>query len=278
MIAYLDTCTILNLIQVNYDDEYLKYLIISFDEIKLTEVVYDELKTNRHENIIDYSHKELLDSIIFSQIKGFVDYSNSSDAVNFTKKHTLQSFKENGESYSVSYSLNDSRYGDDYGNNLLKTHFITDDAPAKVDFEEFYRVNVIGQILDTIDVMTIFWLKQFITKNELKRYCYSLKQLYCKDIGVLLTQLKDHSRKFTDALTSKQKILITKLIEMLSDVNEDTKEELSTLLKNTDLKEVLKKNNNWLKLISNIQKSNFKKKIPYINKRIKDLDKVWGLN
>mgnify|MGYP005848318535 CR=1 FL=1 len=273
MIAYLDTCSILNLLQVNNDDEYINYLKKSFKEIKLAEIVFIELKKHRFEN----SQKEFLDNIIFNQLKVLIDYSENSDAIEFTKKNNFYCYKENGESYSVSYSLNHSRFGDEFGGNLLKTHFITDDTPAREDFNEFYNLNVIGQILDTIDLMTFFWLKQFISKNELLSYCLTLKQLYCKDVSILLIELKDYSRKFSDALSGKQKITITKLIEILSDINENTAENLSNIIKTPVFKEILNKNKNWKKLILNIQKSNFRKKIPYIEKRINDLEKVWSL-
>ncbi|CAM2974312.1 hypothetical protein [Flavobacterium frigoris] len=278
MIAYLDTCTILNLLQINYDDEYIKYLIKSFDEIKLTPIVFEELVTNKFVNVLDDSHKEILDNIIFQQLQSYIDREDYSDSLYFTKKRNNNCFKENGESHSVSYSIKLSRYGkNDFGENLLKTHFISDDSPAKKDFDHFYQINVIGQILNSIDLMTIFWLKQYITKNQLIKYCHSLKQLYSKDVGILLAKLRDYSNKFVDALKSKQKIIITQLIEILSDLKEDINDKLSEIISDPDFKDVLRKNRDWKELLTNIQKSNFREKIPYINKRMEDLEKVWEL-
>lgn len=276
MIAYLDTCTILNLLQINYDDEYIKHLVRSFEEIKLTPIVFEELGVNKFVNVIDDSHKEVLDNVIFNQIKKYVDYSNSDDTLAFTKKYNNHCFKENGESHSVSYCMKFSRFGkNDFGDNLLKTHFISDDAPAQKDFNDFYQINVVGQILNSIDLMTIFWLKKYITKNDLIKYCHSLKQLYNKNIGLLLIKLKDYSRDFVDDLSSKQKIIFTKLIEILSNIQDDTNNKISEIISNPDFKDVLKKNKDWKELLTNIQQSNFREKIPYINKRIEDLRMVW---
>lgn len=276
MVAYLDTCTILNLLQINYDDEYIKHLVKSFEEIKLTPIVFEELGSNKFVNVIDDSHKEVLDNVIFNQIQKYVDYSNSDDTLAFTKKHNSECFKDNGESHSVSYSVKLSRFGkNDFGDNLLKTHFISDDAPAQKDFNHFYQINVVGQILNSIDLMTIFWLKQYITKNDLIKYCHSLKQLYNKDIGLLLIKLKDYSRDFVDDLSSKQKIIFTKLIEILSNIQDDINNKISEIISDPDFKDVLKKNKDWKELLTNIQQSNFREKIPYINKRMQDLEKVW---
>lgn len=276
MVAYLDTCTILNLLQINYDDEYIKHLVKSFEEIKLTPIVFEELGSNKFVNVIDDSHKEVLGNVIFNQIQKYVDYSNSDDTLAFTKKHNSECFKDNGESHSVSYSVKLSRFGkNDFGDNLLKTHFISDDAPAQKDFNHFYQINVVGQILNSIDLMTIFWLKQYITKNDLIKYCHSLKQLYNRDIGLLLIKLKDYSRDFVDDLSSKQKIIFTKLIEILSNIQDDINNKISEVISDPDFKDVLKKNKDWKELLTNIQQSNFREKIPYINKRMQDLEKVW---
>ncbi|MGI9650195.1 hypothetical protein [Chryseobacterium sp. RLHN22] len=276
MIVYLDTCAILNLLQINYDDEYIKYLIKSFEEIKLTPIVFEELGTNKFVNVIDDSHKTTLNNIIYDQILRHVDNSDYSDILAFTQRHNHQFFKNNGESHSVSYSVKNSRFGkNDFGENLLKTHFISDDAPARRDFEHFYQINVVGQILNSIDLMTIFWLKQYITKNDLLKYCHALKQLYNKDVGLLLIKLKDYSRDFADAIKNKQKNLLTQLIDVLSDLKDNTNDKISEIISNPDFKDIVKKNKDWEVLISNIIKSNFREKIPYINERIQDLEKVW---
>lgn len=278
MIAYLDTCTILNLLQINYDDQYIKFLTKSFEEIKLTPLVFEELGTNKFVNVIDDSDKVILDNIIYKQLLNFVDNGDYKDTLDFTKSKNSGTFKGNGESHSVSYSVKLSRYGkNDFGENLLKTHFISDDAPAKKDFSDFYQINVIGQILNSIDLMTIFWLKQYITKNQLVQYCHSLKQLYSKDVGLLLANLRDFSVKFSDGIKTKQKIIITQLIEILSDLKEDLNDKLSDIIRNSDFREILKKNKEWQGLIDNILKSNFREKIPYIDKRIKDLEDVWEM-
>ncbi|GAA6765698.1 hypothetical protein AAFH68_16360 [Flavobacterium sp. CGRL1] len=277
MIAYLDTCTILNLLQINYDDQYIKFLTKTFEEVKLTPLVYEELIANKFVNVIDDSHKEMLDNIIYYQIVNYVDRGKYDDTLDFTERKNRSVFKGNGESHSVSYSVKQSRFGNEFGDNLLKTHFISDDEPAKQNFNHYYQINVIGQILNSIDLMTIFWLKRYITKNQLIQYCYSLKQLYSKDVGLLLADLREFSADLADGKKTKLKIILTQLIELLSDLKEDLNDKLSEIMRNPDFKAILKKKKDWQGLLENILKSNFRDKIPYIEDRIRDLQSVWEL-
>lgn len=279
MIAFLDTCTILNLLQINYDDEYIIYLEKTFEEIKLTPIVFDELNKNKFINLVDVSNKETLDRIIFEKINIYVDHSDYKEALEFTKNCNNNHFKSNGESHSVSYAVSHSRLGrNELLENLLKTHFISDDSPAKKDFDYFYQINLIGKILDSIDLLTLFCLKGLIGKNKVIQYCQSLKQLYNKDVGILLALVKEYSQRYASEIDSKQKITITQLIETLTELKEDTADRLTDLLQNPNLKKILEKNKDWGNLLKNIIQSNFREKIPYINQRIEDLSKVWELD
>ncbi len=279
MIAYLDTCTILNLLQINYDDEYIKYLQKTFEDIKLTPKVFEELNDHKHDNVIDTSLNEVIDSLIHNHIKQHIEWNDYRDSLKFTKIKNIKNFKENGESHSISFSLKDSRFGEnDFGEILLKTHFISDDLPAKNEFEHFFSINVIGQILNSIDLMTVFWLKQFISKNELIKYCQSLKLLYCKDINILRIKVAEYKLNFAPEISSKQHILISQLIEILNEIKDDINDRLIEIIGDPLLKDVLNKNKDWNRLLSNIINNNFREKIPYINKRIQDLDSVWSLN
>lgn len=278
MVLYLDTCTVLNLLQINYDDEYLKYLEKIFDEVKLTPKVFEELRVNKFANVVDSSNKQLLDEIIFGRIKGYIDGSDYNDSLEFTKKNNDHCFKENGESHTVSYALKFSRFGNiDFGENILKTHFATDDTPATNDFITFYKINIVGQVLNSIDLMTLFWLKKHISKNDVLKYCLLLKQLYNKDVGILLAEIRDYSTKFAGEINSKQRIVITQLVDVLSDIDEQTNVKLLDIIKFPEIKSILNKNKSWQKLIDSICNSNFREKIPYINKRISDINMVWEL-
>ncbi|TXD53925.1 hypothetical protein [Polaribacter sp. IC063] len=279
MIAYLDTCTILNLIQINYNDEYIKHLKRLFVEIKLTPKVFEELERNKYDNVIDDSQKMILNGIIYNNLKNYIDFEDFKKELEFTKKHNPGIFKENGESYSISQSIMNSRYGkEDFGEHLLKTYFISDDAPAKEEFGYFYQINVVGQMINTIDLMTVFWLKQYITKNELIRYCNSLKQLYNKDLNILSIKIKEYKSSFDKEITPKQHIIITKLISMLSDITEEFKNDFYEICNTPEFRVILKKNNDWNALINRIKESQFREKIPYIIKRIKDFKKVYSID
>ncbi len=279
MIAIIDTCTILHLLQINYDDKYINLLEKTFEEVKIVPIVYVEICKNKYENIIDVKNKELIDSIIFKQIKNFIANENFEKADNFTKKSNNGKYKYNGESLSVSYALARSRIGEnDFGENLLKTHFISDDSPAKNDFEYFFKINVLGQIIDSIDLMTIFCLKGFISKNEVLNYCNSLKQLYNKELSILLSMLKIYSYNQSENIDSKEKMVITKLIEILSAVDDDLIEKLNALKENSSYKSIIKRKFDWDNQLTKIIESNFREKIPNINKRITDFSKVWEID
>jgi predicted nucleic acid-binding protein len=279
MIAIIDTCTILNLLQINYDDKYINLLEKIFDEVKIVPTVYEEICANKYENVNDIKNKEALNSIIYKQVKKFIDHDNIEKEKSFTKKANHSKYKDNGESHSVSYAIAKSRLGNnDLMENLLQTHFISDDSPAKKDFEYFYQINVVGQILDSIDLMTIFCLKGLVGKNEVLQYCILLKQLYNKDISTLLSELKLYSNSHSDSINSKEKMVLTQLIEELSTISDNIIENLHKIKENPNFKSIIKKKSGWDKLLANILDSNFREKIPNINRRMDDFSKVWEMN
>lgn len=278
MIAYLDTCTILNLLQVNFDDEYLRYTEKAFEKVKLTPIVFKELNDNKYVNVIDASSKETLNNLLYTRVQNYVDYTDYDPVLDFSRKHNEECFKTNGESHSISYAIHESRFGNkDFGEILLKVHFITDDRPAKADFDYFYQINLSGHILNSIDLMTLFWLKKYISKNRVIEYCLSLKKLYNKDVNLLSIKVQEYSSKFSGDITSRQKILLTTLIDLLNDFHDDLSDKLREFLRNPDLRDVFSKNGEWDTIVSRIVKSNFREKIPYIDQRIKDLFKVWEI-
>lgn len=279
MIAIVDTCAILNLIQINYDDKYIRLLEKVFDEVKIVPLVFKEICENKFENVFDSENKELLDEIIFKQVQNFIEHDTIEKVLNFTKKSNAIKFKENGESHSVGYAMTKSRLGNSQlMENLLKTHFISDDSPAKSDFEYFYQINVAGQILDSIDLMTIFCLKELIGKNEVIQYCTLLKQLYNKDVSVFLINLKKYHSSYSGKLSAKEKTIVTKIIDIISSMNDDFIDEILKIKTDPSFRSIIKKGSELDNLLTKILSSNSREKIPNINKRIADLSKVWELD
>jgi hypothetical protein len=276
MIIYLDTCSILNLLQANYSDEFLVYLEKEFDNVFIAPIVLEELEKNKYVNIIEDESREILDEILDSRVSRYVDKLDVKDANGFTLRKNLGKYKPNGESHSVSHSLNFSRFGgDDISDFLLNTHILTDDHPAKEDFNYFSSLNLLGKFLDSIDIVTFFWLKGYISRNQVLKYCDSIKQLYFKDVSLLIQELKILNSSFSGRFNSSERLFLVNLIDKLNSINEGISDFLIEIRKHNNFKKI--KSRKIDTLMENIIGFSVGPKINYINSRMKDLEKVWLL-
>lgn len=277
MIAVFDACTVINLLLVNNDDRYFKFAANVFRELVIVPEVFEEIKTHKSDNLLSLEKDEDLSQIIFNYLQSFVSNDNLSTVTNFVEKAFKYS-KRNGEFFSVSHALARSRLGEnELMENLLKTHFVTDDAPASSDFDYLYRINFVGRILDSIDLLTLFCLKDLITRKEVIDYCVALKLLYNKNAALLLQKLKLINEK-DSIISGSESIILTKLIGVISEFDEYTLGKVDELIKYKEFKSIKNKHKDLEVLLSNFMKSNLREKIPFINQRISDLSKVWELS
>lgn len=278
MVAVLDACTILNILQVTLDERYIVMIEKVFDEIVIPNKVYEEIQKNKSQNLVDSSSEKQLSSIIHSHILKHVDFAEPVKEVRFVTK-ALGQLEKNGEFYSICHCLSRSRSGTNHLREfLLKTSFITDDLPAETAFSEFYKINIMGQIMNSIDLLTLFCLKGFIGPNEVLKFCNSLKLLYNKNATLLLHQLKEVNEKYEEILDLKERSIITEIITQLNDLSDYAIERINTLVAMKEFKSISKKCSNLPSLVAALQKSNFREKIPEINKRMKYLEHVYELN
>jgi hypothetical protein len=65
MIAIVDACSILNILQVFFDEKYIEDLKHEFKEVFLTHKVFEEIIDNKHKNLKnDPESQNRLDNVI----------------------------------------------------------------------------------------------------------------------------------------------------------------------------------------------------------------------
>lgn len=275
MIAILDACSIFNLINLSGDGTYLKYTEESFRNVQIVPEVYNEFRKNKNIAILS-DIDNMLEEIISKTVNRLVDYQDLSRIKEhiFAKFNTRKGGKEDGEIISLCLSLYLSRIitNEKFGENILKIYFVTDDFPAKVEFQEFYQINQIGQIIDTIDLLTIMFLKGRIKKNELIRNCHHLIHCYNRPINELVLKLNEI--KQSDNLGKAMQLSLTKIIELLENYTEESEIEMHNTIEQHNVKFFLRKQIDLNQLFDELFKSRNRNKISYIRQRISQLEYV----
>jgi hypothetical protein len=272
MIAVLDACTIINLILTVNDDRYIKYTEHAFKTVAIVDKVYSEVKENRKDNGVDDDFKEEYERICFSYLNRFVHPSPNEDLINFVQKvHNYN--KRNGELLSVSHALSLSRQYDKK-DNFLSVYFVTDDDPATEEFRSFYELNNIGQILSSIDLLMMYALKGWITREEVFSYCRALKFLYNRPSAILAKEVKRLIEK-NEIVLAKEQIVASSIVSLINELDENIGEALSRLMERDEAKKLLSRHGNLKKMIDDVIKSSLREKIPLINAKINQFKNVW---
>ena len=186
-LVVLDACTILNLLRIDDDSDFLLKLITNW-RLSLPETVFSETKLhvrsdfypkekNDHNLIAinrEFDHRKTLDEIIKKDlgIEGF------ESVIGFSAHHK----RENGELYCVALALVKSREED------ASVTIYTDDYKATEEFQAFYRHHRIGDMGDTLDLLTLlYWstpesvfqysLYQSFIMNLRAEFCHQLNTL-----------------------------------------------------------------------------------------------------
>jgi hypothetical protein len=179
---------------------------------------------------------------------------------------------KNGEYYSASLALYLSRVGaENFYENLLSIVFVTDDAPAEQDLKEFFQINQIGTIINSIDLMTVFYLKERITQNELIGYCKALKDLYAKELSFIKNEVESLKK-------SEKNIKIQMALSQILFFLEDGKyDELKKLGGQKSFKKIWQSNKRLKRLINDIDTNKLRRKIRSIDERIRQIknESIW---
>lgn len=180
----LDTCTIINLLRIDEDDEFLFKNLRKLN-LNISDCVYNEAQRNVNKKPLTKEQKDY----IVQQLPSLAKISNPDDKIKNDYFDELKKFcnctKENGELHSTLLSLHICR------NEGTRLFFYTDDFPAKRQFSPYFSYQQIGTIGDSVDLLLfLFWLISDFNEKRLKRYLQNLYSEY-------VTPLKKFSSKIT---------------------------------------------------------------------------------
>jgi hypothetical protein len=228
MILVLDACTISNLIHAFQDTSLIKDLYKCFSEIYIPREVIKEVHSNENAYLTLYNNnwdklRQLYSDIKLREFIHELDSSKTDCAdffSNFSDKKKLQ-YKINGEYYSSLLSLFISRLGNsNFNENTNKILFATDDAKAEKLYKELFSSNQIGIIVDSIDIITMFYLKGLLTKTRTIQFIESLIGIY----NILIRDLRNEILKLKRNKNTSIRIqlLLTSYLEKIDayDINE----------------------------------------------------------
>ena len=154
-IVVLDACTILNLLRIDDETDFLLKQLKTWT-LCLPQTVFNETKLhirsesyppekNDHILVIintEFDHRKTLDA----DIKNELD-----DEFERLLKFSKHDKRENGELYCVALALFKSRWEGEM------VTIYTDDYKATEEFRDFYRYHRIGDIGDTLDLLTLLY-------------------------------------------------------------------------------------------------------------------------
>lgn len=184
----LDACTIINLIQIDSEDEFLIKKLAHL-KVYISEYVYQEIQSNAFTVPKERAR-------ISQAIAKFLSFKISDTNVEldmgkdfYSEIGSLSNYrKRNGEFFSTALSVYITQ------STPTKLFFYTDDYVAKEDFLSFYNLHQIGSIKDTADLLLLLYrLDEGFSKKELIRLLSALFSKYSTDVSVLLSKLRKYS-------------------------------------------------------------------------------------
>lgn len=204
----LDACSVINIIHIDEDD-FLQKKIERLD-VKINELVFKEINSNvyRKLNLIDKrkspdssTTKDLIKKIevqltyFRSKIKLNEDLFKDFGDDYFERIGEIIGYvKPNGELHSTALALYLSRI------ESKKVFFYTDDYPAKNEFSNFFELQQIGQIKDSVDLLVLlFWLDDKFSERQLLNLLSKLFSEYAIEVSFLEKELKSYLENNVDA-------------------------------------------------------------------------------
>lgn len=195
----LDTCTLLNILRIDDEDEFL-FKKLSSLKINICNCVYNEA----YKNIISKDgFDEQQKAYILKQMPQFARYIKSfnEDFVNQYSdeiKRFCSYTKDNGEFYSTLLSLYVCRDED------CRVFFYTDDFPAKCAFGNYFVFQQIGTVGDSVDLLLfLYWINVDFKLTQLYTYLRELYLSYAKPLSSLSKKINENkeiwvSKKIAD--------------------------------------------------------------------------------
>ena len=207
MPVVIDACTIINLLRIDDEDNFLYKHLTSLD-IHMASTVYDEIKYNIFKNAIEETVKKRIEVLLPSlpsKIKLHNDTAITNDVGDeyFEKICSFSGHKKkfNGELFSSVLALTLSRTEES------KICFFTDDFPAKEEFKQFFAIQQIGFIEDSIDLLLMLhWLKENFTKSKLITVLSDLRAEYNRIQKSVINEIGETKSKFIKKPEIKRRI------------------------------------------------------------------------
>ena len=200
-LVVLDACTILNLLRIDDEDSDFLLKLIKNWRVCLPEQVFKETKLHvrsdfytkeKNDHILvvvnrEFDHRKTLDSVIKNDL-GNEDFER-------VVKFCGHNKRENGELYCAALALVKSREEEEM------VAIYTDDYKAIEEFWELCRYHRIGELGDTLDLLTLlYWL----TPETV--FQYSLYYSFLENLRAEYNhQLKDVSETVEAYLEQKKK-------------------------------------------------------------------------
>lgn len=222
----LDACTVINLIHIDYEDDFIFKKLNKLD-IHINDTVFSEIKDNVYDrlfniNILKYADKKNIEKnkrvidqkLVFFRAKKNDNKELLNDlGVNYFEKiKEITDYKKNanGELCSAAYALYLSRCSEN------KVFFYTDDIPAKECFTPFFDYQQIGHIKDSVDLLTLlYWLDENFTAYQFKRLLSELYSQYSTDVILLEKALENFRQNHIDAQYRKSYREVTEKLNLL---------------------------------------------------------------
>lgn len=201
----LDACTLINIFRI--DEDEILYSHLQSYNIKIAEIVLDEVKKNIYKNgwskeIHDRIDKYLPNLILYMErnedILCNINNTNRDEIKDFTHHNKLD-----GEFYSLLLSLYLSRY------EMTQVNLYTDDKPATDQFSEYFMFQQLGLLGDSIDlILYMFCHSDKFSEINLKRFLESLKSEYNIRERIFVQQIEEYRTKIDNAKSNKNVVII----------------------------------------------------------------------
>lgn len=203
----IDACTIINLLRIDDEDNFLYKHLKSLD-VHIAQTVYDEIKKNIFKNIIDKAEEKRINTLLPSLPIEFNLHQDDAIKKDVGDEYfeQIRSFaghtkKFNGELYSAILALTLSRTEES------KVCFFTDDFPAKEEFKQFFAIQQIGFIEDSIDLLLMLhWLKENFTKSKLITVLSDLRAEYNRIQKSFINEIGETKSNFIKKPEIKRRI------------------------------------------------------------------------
>lgn len=199
----LDACTVLNLIIIDEDDILLKMLFRY--KIFIPEKVLNEARDNKltkfSTNEVEYFNEKISRFYPFM----FQDKElkrNLGETFNQISKYCNYIKKENGELFSTALALWQSRQ------YKVFFHFYTDDFPAKEAFNKIFEYQQIGQIHDSVDLLTLlYWTNNNFSFSDYRRFLSSLFNEQFRELKELQNKIQNYKDSLSKNLRRNREFM-----------------------------------------------------------------------